>query len=285
MLGAVAMNRFLFVALLFAVASIPGSYGQSAPHLHNPFFAYELGEKTPEEQAELVKEFGFDGTVFDGAKLVAQRLKALDNQSLALFFLWLTVDVGGGQTAYEPGMDAAIRELKGRGTVVWLAIKGGGEGAEQRAIEAVRKVSDVAAESNLRVALYPHYGFYMPTLKDALRIAGEAQRSNLGVTFNLCHELRSGLDPDIQDSLQRALPRLYGVTINGADREGHDWDRLIQPLDRGDFNVVALLRTMVKIGYRGPVGLQCYGIKEDPRIYLPRSMNAWRKMSAEIAGR
>jgi len=42
--------------------------------------------------------------------------------------------------------------------------------------------------------------------------------------------------------LKLAMPRLSLVTINGADRNGRDWGQLIQPLDRGDFDIGELAR-------------------------------------------
>jgi sugar phosphate isomerase/epimerase len=78
------------------------------------------------------------------------------------------------------------------------------------------------------------------------------------------------------------MPRLWVVTINGADRHGGDWDRLIQPLDRGDFDVEGFLKILVGLGYRGPIGLQCYGIKGNAEENLRRSMRAWREMSSRI---
>jgi sugar phosphate isomerase/epimerase len=199
----------------------------------------------------------------------------------------LTVDISNGQIKYEPGMEAAIEALKGRGTVVWVAIQGddagGGAGAEERTIQAVDRISDLASRSNLRVALYPHYGFYLARFRDVVRVAERAGRSNVGVTFNLCHELRSGFDPEFQHLLDNAVPRLYGVTVNGADRQGRDWGTLIQPLGRGDYDVAELVRTITKTGYRGPFGIQCYGLKGDPGVYLKQSMAAWRVISMRAA--
>jgi sugar phosphate isomerase/epimerase len=273
----------IVVALwLFTVACI--SSASPAPRLNNPFFVFDdgLGGGTPVQETELAREVGFDGISFDGAKLVAERLKALDERGLQFFFLYVGATVSDGQIVYEPGIEDSIRALKGRSTIVWLTIRGGGSGAEQRAVEAARKICDLAAQENLRVALYPHYGMYVARLSDALRIADAAKRSNLGVTFNLCHELRSGFDPDVRTLLERALPRLYAVSINGADRQG-DWDRLIQPLDRGAFDVAGFVRTLIQVGYDGPIGLQCYAIKGDPRTNLEHSMQAWRKMSTQFA--
>ena len=56
---------------------------------------------------------------------------------------------------------------------------------------------------------------------------------------------------------------------------------LIQPLDQGDFDNRQLLATLREIGYRGPIGLMCYGIPGDARDHLARSMAAWKQMKAE----
>jgi sugar phosphate isomerase/epimerase len=266
-----------------------GFDGGATTGLPNPVFAYEFGEITPAQQAGFALEYGFEGTVFDHALQMPERLRALGEAHLQLFFLWLTVDISSGQIKYEPGMEAAIEALQGRGTVVWVAVQGGdaggGAGAEERAIQAVDRISDLASQSNLRVALYPHYGFYLARFRDVVRVAERVGRSNVGVTFNLCHELRSGLDPQFARLLDQAMPRLYGVTINGADRQGRDWNTLIQPLGRGDYDVTELVRTITKAGYRGPFGIQCYGLKGDPGVYLKQSMAAWRAISVRAAAR
>jgi hypothetical protein len=73
------------------------------------------------------------------------------------------------------------------------------------------------------------------------------------------------------------------VSINGTDdgvsiKTGKgNW---IQPLDSGTFRISSVLNTLHELGYRGPVGLQCYGIAGDARDHLSRSMAAWRKLGA-----
>jgi sugar phosphate isomerase/epimerase len=283
MLSMVLMNRRGFVtgaaACCIGLARIEARGFDGVGGLPNSIFAYEFGDISPEQQAGFAREYGFEGTVFDHARQIPERLRALDEAHLQLFFLWLTVDISHGQINYEPGLESAIEALKGRGTVVWLAIQGGATGGEEQAIQAVDRISDLASQSNLRVALYPHYGFYLARFRDVVRVAERAGRSNVGVTFNLCHELRSGFDPEFPQLLDKAIPRLYGVTINGADRQGRDWGTLIQPLGRGDYDVTGLVRTITRAGYRGPFGIQCYGLKGDPRVYLRQSMAAWRDVS------
>jgi sugar phosphate isomerase/epimerase len=266
-------------ASLLALANVDARGFDGGAGLPNSVFAYEFGDISPAQQAGFAREYGFAGTVFDHARLIPERLRAMDDAHLQLFFLWLTVDISHGQIKYEPEVEAAIEALQGRGTVVWIAIQGEGAGAEERTIQAVDRISDLAARSNLRVALYPHYGFYLARFRDVVRVAERVGRSNVGVTFNLCHELRSGFEPEFPQLLDKAIPRLYGVTVNGADREGRDWNTLIQPLGSGDYDVTGFVRTIAKAGYRGPFGIQCYGLKGDPGVYLKQSMAAWRVVS------
>jgi sugar phosphate isomerase/epimerase len=73
------------------------------------------------------------------------------------------------------------------------------------------------------------------------------------------------------------------VSINGADTFDNQpgWKRYIQPLDKGDFDTAAFLRTLRELGYTGPIGLQCYGITGDAREHLALSMDAWRRMDLD----
>ena len=86
--------------------------------------------------------------------------------------------------------------------------------------------------------------------------------------FNLCHWLRVDKSRDYKPFLKQALPRLWAISINGADNldEKRGWSGYIQPLDRGSFDVGGLLKTLKELGYRGPIGLQWYGIAATPGI-------------------
>jgi hypothetical protein len=78
--------------------------------------------------------------------------------------------------------------------------------------------------------------------------------------------------------LSEAAPRLFSVTVNGADRGagGTMWQRLIQPLGQGSYKVATLLGELDRIGYRGPIFQQGYGIGQPPETLLAASMHAWR---------
>jgi sugar phosphate isomerase/epimerase len=278
------MRSALFLLTFSIVLALPL---RAAEGLTNPFFAFDNGtgrdQKTPpEDQAELVKRTGYAGLGFSGAQGVPEMLKALESRGLRLFSIYVASRVDGENPGFDPALPEAMKQLKGHGTVIWLTVQGKSPDGEARATKIVREVADMAAGSGLRVVLYPHIGFYVGRIEDALRIRKLADRPNVGVTFNLAHFLAAKDEPNLDLRLREALPFLEMVSINGADHEG-DWSRLIQPLDRGEFDVYGLLKKLRSMGYNGPIGLQCYQVSGDMEENLRRSMTAWRNFSRRLA--
>jgi sugar phosphate isomerase/epimerase len=128
-------------------------------------------------------------------------------------------------------------------------------------------------------------GNYVERIEDAVRLVKKTDRKNLGVAFNLCHFLKMDDEKNLEKRLKEAKPYLLAVNINGSDvgdTNRMDWDRLIRTLDRGDFDNASLLKTLKKLNYAKPIGLQCYGIPGDCRENLKRSMKAWRELRSQI---
>jgi sugar phosphate isomerase/epimerase len=278
------MRSALFLLTLSIALTLPM---RAAEELENPFFAFDNGtgrdqKVPPEDQAELVKRTGYAGLGFSGAQGVPEMLQALERRGLRLFSIYVASRVDGENPGFDPALPEAIKQLRSHGTVIWLTVQGSSPDGEARATKIVREVADMAAASGLRVVLYPHIGFYVGRIEDALRIRKLADRPNVGVTFNLAHFLAAKDEPNLDLRLREALPYLEMVSINGADHEG-DWSRLIQPLDRGDFDVYGLLKKLRSMGYKGPIGLQCYQVPGDIEENLKLSMAAWRNFSRRLA--
>ena len=90
---------------------------------------------------------------------------------------------------------------------------------------------------------------------------------------------------DVAPLLKAALPRLFFVSVNGADAgdtQNQDWNQLIQTRDRGTYDVAGFVRTLRSLHYTGPVGLRCHNLKGDPQENLKRSITAWRKLAGSI---
>lgn len=286
--------RFLRLCVCAALSAGWGAAAFGAEGLENPFFALQNGvidenHQTPESQAALLAELGYQGMGPSGTKGIPALLEAFDKKRLKIYAQYIGANIDWDKEKYDPGLPEAIEQLAGRETFIWLYVQGSrfprasAEG-DARAVAIVGEVGEMAARHKLRVALYPHTGFYIESIEDALRIADKVGRDNVGVTFNLCHWLRVGSKLPVEELIKKAMPRLFVVTINGADaveQPGAGWDRLIQPLGQGTFNVAGLMRTLRKLGYRGPVGLQCYAVPGDKPANLKKSMAAWRQ---EVTG-
>ena len=270
------MNRILsyrpLSGLLLTLLAIPVSAA-------NPFFAFDngvgRGSWTPTQQAETLAELGYAGIGYTGFEDMENRRAAFDAAGLQIFNLYVGCNLDDGPTV-APDFAANIASLKGSGITLWLTVQSGTPGKDDdKAVALVSQIGQLAENAGIDVALYPHFGFYVATLEDATRVADRVDRDNVGVTFNLCHELRAGNGARIGALLDKAAPRLALVSINGAEPDG-DWDRLIQPLGRGAVDVGSVLQKLKALDYTGPIGLQCYNIAGDTKSNLTESMAAWR---------
>ena len=261
----------------------------------NPFFAMDTAtkdakHKTAKEQVEMVRELGYAGIGATAGKGLAQMAEELDKNSLRLFAAYAGCNIDADVRSYGPELKEAIEVLKGCNAILWLFVqsrkfKPSSLEGNARAVQVIRDIADMAAESGVRVALYPHTGFWVERVEDAIRVAKKVDRKNVGVTFNLCHWLRVDDEKNMKSLIKSAMPHLFVVSINGADSGGKDWKQLIQTLDRGSFNILRFLKALKKSGYTGPIGLQGYGIGGDAYENLKRSMSAWRKLSEKIAAK
>ena len=144
----------------------------------NPFFALDNAatddkHKTAKEQVAMLKELGYDGISSRGGKGLAEMADELDKNGLRLFNVYLGVNIDSDQPAYGEELIDAVKVLKGRNAMLWLFVlskklKPSDPSGDERAEEIVREVAEMAAESKVRIALYPHHGFWVESVEDAL---------------------------------------------------------------------------------------------------------------------
>jgi sugar phosphate isomerase/epimerase len=255
----------------------------------NPFFAMDTAVRDLSE-LDTIKSLGYDGIGWKtgSAEEVAASVAQVRQHGLKLFAVYS--DPYAVLTATGLVLDArlelAMKALEGTNAVIWLPInsevfKASSPDGDTIAVPALQKLADTAATHGLRVAIYPHKGCWIERIQDAVRVAKAVNRKNLGVTFNLCHCLMVGDEAKIPELLAEAKPYLFLVTINGADsgKPNSDWEQLIRPLDEGTYDTGRLLRTLEKLNYSGPIGLQGYGVKLPTKENLTRSMSAWRRLN------
>lgn len=277
----------LLVSLVLAAPdrALASPDGNVKPWAFFPFCIdwHDAKKRSYKEQAEMLKELGYEGVGHIWLDNVAERLKTLDESGLRLFQITMPVELAPGKPAYDARFKDVLALVKGRKVQFCLLFNGGkpsDSSLDGRAIEVLREMSDLARDSGAQLLLYPHVGNWIERIEDSVRVADKVDRNNVGVMFNLCHWLRADKQRDYAPLLKQAMPRLWAVSLNGADTWDAQpgWDHYIQPLDQGTFDIAGLLKTLKDLGYSGPIGLQCYGIGGDAREHLARSLAAWHKL-------
>jgi len=282
------LSRRAFLALAAAVPL------RASASLENPFFAlcmdtHDEKKRNLVAQAKMLKELGYDGAGHLWLDQVAERLSTLDGAGLKLFQIYMQIDLGPKAKApYDSRLKHILPLLEGR-DVQLAALVAGGQPSDQtldeHAVTVVREIADASSPYGVKLALYPHQNNWLEKVEDAVRVAQKVERSNTGVMFNLCHWLKTGDEAAMIPLLRSASPHLLAVSINGSDSGAEikaGTGRWIQPLDSGTFDILGFLKELQRSGYRGPIGLQCYGIPGDAAIHLRRSMSAWLELKRRL---
>ena len=284
------LSPMLAAGLAAIAAATAVADGKPAPF---PFFAYcidthDSRHRTLPEQAAMLKELGFDGMGHLWLDNIPERLETLDAAGLKLFQITIRVNLATEKDPFDPKIREVLPLLKGRDVQICPLLEGlpaSDAAGDEKAVQVIRELADMAGKSGAKIVLYPHVNNWLERVEDALRILPKIDRPNVGVMFNLCHWLAVDKEENLKPLLKAAMPHLWAVSINGADgaeaihAKTGNW---LQPLDSGTFNVGALLTTLKELGYKGPVGLQCWGIEGDAKDHLTRSMNAWKKLTAGL---
>ncbi len=274
-----------------AVTAEDSSNAQEAPTA-NPVFAFcydthDTKKRNLAEQAAMLRRIGFEGVGHIGADDVSERLRTLESQRLRLFLIGTRVDLTNPKEPFPATLPSALEAVKDRDVTLYVTVAGyppsSAEGND-KAVEVLRKLARLADHAGVRVALYPHTGDWLVEVKHAIELARRVDDENLGVIFNLCHWMKNEDLSQLEPLLDQVMPYLFAVTINGADAVGRsdpDWHRLIQPLDRGSYDVRRCIDLLRARKYKGPVGIMCYGIAEDAETHLSRSLKTWREWSGD----
>jgi len=246
---------------------------------------HDSQQRTIEEQNTMLAGLGFDGVAHLWLDKLEERVTSAKASGLHVTQVYFQIDLSK-TTPFDQNLEKALPCLKGGKTQLALLIYGGkpsDESLDDKAVGVIRDIVRVAEPNDVKVVLYPHVGAWNETVADCVRIAKRFPEKNVGVMFNLCHWVAVDKSENLKKTLELAMPYLACITINGTDTPEEIQSRAdragwLQPLDAGSFDQKKLLTILDELDYRGPVGLQCYGIPGDAKVHLERSMKAWREL-------
>lgn len=258
-----------------------------APAFYAMDTAFESkGAQPLDEKLDALVSMGYAGMCGTGDDPVAIRalIAKLEARKLKLAAQYVAFPFAKEGLQMPAKLDELLAVLGPQGTVLWAYVPDGPDAPKEKekspeAVSAFKALAQRAAAKGVKVALYPHAGFWIHSTDEAARLAQAVNEPAFGVSFNLCHALKAG-EGDRAEALIKSLgPKLYVLQINGADKAGTEWNALIQPLGKGDFDVAAVVRAARMDGWAGPVVFQGYGIGGDWRDVLRDTMAEWRRMT------
>jgi sugar phosphate isomerase/epimerase len=272
-------------ALCFAAARRVGAKEPPARDVW-PFYVFDNGlGSVPkiEDKVKLLKDLGYVGVEagLDHGRL-PEWLAALDKHGLSLNAVYAVPTL---EDPMDPNLPESVGRMKGRHTRIELAIrskthKPSDPAGDDKAMDLLKRVSDLCADTGPLVSVYPHTGFWTERVEDGVRLAKKSGRENVGTNFNLVHWHWVPQTRPVAEALKEAAPHLFSVTINNGDRQ----KRTIRPLDEGDYRLVGFMRAVKAAGYTGQVGLQCWSITDPAEEHLARSITRWREIRREVLG-
>jgi putative heme-binding domain-containing protein len=219
-----------------------------------PFDAQKRG---PRERAEMLARLGFKHFAYDyraeHVPTFEAEIAALKQHGVSLDAWWFPADLND-----EARLILGLLERHGLKTQLWVT--GGGEPvkteAEQQArvraeADRIRPIVEAAGRIGCTVGLYNHGGWFGEP-ENQLAVIAHLKLDNVGLVYNL-HHGHDHLDR-FPALLEKMLPHLIALNLNGMVKEGDKSGRKILPLGQGSLDL-DLLRTIRDSGYRGPIGI------------------------------
>jgi sugar phosphate isomerase/epimerase len=233
-----------------------------------------------EKKANLIKESGFNGIEIFELDQFNEKFNAILKLGFKPSSLYTKLNLD--EAELDPRLVDAIKMLKGLGTIICpyiikknsVSLHSRDKEVDKIAIHLLRKLSDLADESGLQVAIYPHLNFYVEKVDHAAMIAKKANKKNLGLSFNLCHWLATTNKDErleLNNQIKTLSPYLKMISINGANNiislKSNIWGDYILPLGEGNFDVKGLVKYVaIDLGLNIPIGIQCFNLKGNKHL-------------------
>jgi sugar phosphate isomerase/epimerase len=279
--------HFIGGLMLLVAANPTGAAEPGAPRFS--LYAMDTGLRGADvpdltSKVKLLKKLGYAGIGYTfNAQEMPKLLDLLDEHRLELSAIYLAPIIEGPP---DQALLESVKLLKGRTTRIELAfrsksLKPSDPQGDTAALAYLTKLADVVGDSGPMISIYPHRSFWAERVEDGVRLAAQMKRKNVGTHFNLVHWKWAPQKRSLETLLREALPHVACVTINGLDSK--QGDRIVS-LEQGDYDIDAFLSTLVKVGYRGPIGLQGYSVPGPSAEHLGRSMTRWQTALARLDG-
>ena len=234
---------------------------------------FDSKKRSPEERVDMLEDLGFKRYAYDWREEhladTARELRLAEERGIDVTAVWMWIDGEndrpGQLSESNERLLAAVAEA-GISTQIWLGFNVnyfeelGDEGRVARAAEMVGHLSERAAETGSRVALYNH-GDWFGEPENQIRIIEALPDHDVGIIYNFHHGHEQ---IDRFDALVDAMmPHLWVVNLNGMRPEGPK----ILPYGTGTHEG-EMLQRLLDAGFAGPFGVLGHIDDADVKVIL-----------------
>lgn len=236
---------------------------------------FDAAQRGPRQRAQMLADLGIDRCAYDWrAKHVAEfeeEFLAYQRHGIELFAFW-----GEHDEAYR------LFEKLDLHPQIWLMPPNPAEGDQAEKVRAAAQALLPAAERTKRLgcklALYNHGGWGGEP-ENLVAVCRELRRrgfDHVGITYNF-HHGHDHID-DWPALLAAMLPYLHCVNLNGMNPGAQP---KILGISKGEHEL-AMIRTLVRSGYDGPVGILDHRNNLDARESLQENLAGLRWVRTEL---
>ena len=239
--------------------------------------AYDAVERIPAERIKMLKEMGFVKYAYDWRDKhlneAAGEIKLAQENGLEVIAVWLWLnaqrDSPGSLSPANERIFEILKEVELKSTL-WLSFSPNffeGLSQEQsmdRAIEMIKFVHTKAEESDCKVALYNHRGWF-GNPHNQVEIIQALPELNLTMVYNF-HHAHEYLD-EFPQIAKKMKPYLSAVNLNGMQKEGPK----ILPIGAGN-DENEMIKHLIDEGFSGPWGILGHVENEDVKMVLDKNI-------------
>lgn len=288
---------FVLISSIFSCSTTKKTATQSYKKTNWPIASYNYGgleKKSPKEQMQLLESFGYDGIVLKSEKI--EDFNAIDefirldeiNPKFKINAIFERYNFNDTAERKERWIKVADK-IANKNIQLWIIFGKKTEGFTEDVVEEkLREITKYCKQKNIEVILYPHSDCFFSSAEEALPFVEKINQTNLKLALHLYHEVRAGNGNRIADVFEKVKHRLGAISLAGSDvvadytnSKTRDTST-IKPIGYGKFDLTNFIKPLKKSNYKGSVAFMNFGIKENPEIYLPRSIIEWNKLLKSV---
>ncbi len=247
---------------------------------------FDSKHRTPTERAAMLKDLGLTKEIYDwrdnNIPEFDDELDQLTKQNIDLTGFWFVCGLDPANEHYSKVIIEFLQRRQVRGCQLWVLV-GGYEGVtdEDERVEKIAQgvawLADEMKKIDGSVLLYNHGGWFGEP-ENMIRIIESANRRNVGITYNF-HHAHHRID-DFPAMLQKMLPYLVNISLNGMVHNGEQNGKMILPIGTGDCER-EMIRAICDSGYDGQISVLCH-IDADAEEVLRGNMEGLETIRQEI---